>query len=159
MENNQRKPASPKRTTDLQATFVDGFAAGWYMALPESFRTELDIKLTERKKSKNSSYEWTEGPYYSFSEGQVIYDTKDAYTGWQHALQKVDLACQIVAAKPNIPIKMTDAASGKGEFRVLAGYVKFHLFRPDEERTRLVPYIGCHLSQDEFVIFLKTGKL
>lgn len=159
MENKQLEIASTKRSAELNASFTDGFADGWYMALKDSFKMELDIKLTDRKKNKISYYEWTQGPYYCFSEGQLIYDAREAYTIWQDALKKVNLACQVVAAKPNIPIKIDNDVTGKPEYRVLEGYVQFVLFIPDEKRTKLVPYVGYHLSQNNFVSFLKTGKL
>jgi hypothetical protein len=159
MENKPLDMESTKRSTMLQADFVDGFADGWYMAVKESFKMELDLKLTERKKNKIVYYEWTQGPYYCFSEGQLIYDVRDAYTCWQDALKKVNLACQIVAAKPNIPIKIENEVTGKAEFKVLEGYVLCVLSRPDDGRTKLVPYVGYKLSQNDFVNFLKTGKL
>lgn len=159
MENNKTEIPSPKRSKHLNANFIDGFAAGWYMALSDSFKMELDIKLTERKKNKNSFYEWTQGPYYCFSDGQLIYDTNEAYTCWQEALNKINIACQIVTAKPNIPIKIENEVTGKPEYRVFNGYVKFLLFKPDEGRTKLVPYVGYNVSQNDFVLFLKTGKL
>jgi hypothetical protein len=148
-----------KRSSELIADFVDGFAVGWYMAIKESFKMELDIEFTERKREKTSYYEWTQGPYYCFSEGQVIYDAKDGYTCWQESVKKVNLACQIVAAKPNIPAKIDSEVTKKSEFRVIAGNVQFILFRPDEERTKLVSYVGYNLSQNDFVNFLKTGEL
>lgn len=159
MDKNQTEKISTKRSATLNATFIDGFADGWYMALKESFKMELDIKLTERKKNKISYFEWTQGPYYCFSEGQLIYDEKEAYSCWQDALKKINLACQVVAAKANIPIKIDNEVTGKPEYRVLDGYVKFILFKPDEGRTKLIPYIGYNLSQNEFVSFLKAGKL
>lgn len=159
MDKKQTEVVSAKRSTDLNACFIDGFADNWYMALKESFKMELDIKLTERKKNKVAYHEWTQGPYYCFSEGQLIYDSRAAYTCWQDALAKVNLACQIVAAKPNIPIKTDNTVTGKPEFRVLEGYVQFILFKPDAERTKLVPYVGYELSQANFINFLKTGQL
>ncbi|KAA0893556.1 hypothetical protein [Oryzomonas rubra] len=148
-----------ERSRNLIANFIEGFADGWYMALQDSFKVELDIKLTERKKDKISYYEWIQGPYYCFSEGQLIYDAREAYTHWQNGLKKINLACQIVAAKPNIPIKIVNEVTDKTEYRVLDGYVKFLLFKPDEGHTRLVPYVGYNFSQNDFVNFLKTGEL
>lgn len=159
MDNNQTDIVSTKRSAELNASFIDEFADGWYMALKDSFKMELDIKLTERKKNKIAYYEWTQGPYYCFSDGQVIYDATEAYTCWQDALKKVNLACQIVAAKPNIPLKYDNEVTGKPEYRVLEGYVEFVLFKPDEGRTKLVPFVCYNLSQNDFVVFLKTGKL
>lgn len=142
-----------RRSIDLVANFVDGFADGWYMAVKDSFKMELDIKLTWINKI------WTQGPYYCFSEGQIFYDVREGYCGWQDALKKINLACQIVAATPKIPLKVNNDFSEKTEPMTFPGNVQFVLFRPDEERTKLIPYVGYNLSQDDFVNFLKTGKL
>jgi len=40
--------ASTKRSTQLIANFVNGFADGWFMKVPECFKRELDIQLTPR---------------------------------------------------------------------------------------------------------------
>jgi hypothetical protein len=163
MVNRQLETAAttrPKRSSELIASFVDGFAVGWHMALKESFRRELDIELTERKKGKTTWYEWTQGPYYCFSEGQLIYDAQDAYGScWQTALEKIHLACHIVAAKPNVPVKVDNDVTGKSTYRVLEGFVRFVVYKPDNDRSRLVPHVGYELSQNEFVNFLKTGTL
>jgi hypothetical protein len=162
MENKQMEIKSLKRaerTTELIANFIEGFADGWHMALKESFKIELDIKFSERKKDKVSFYEWTQGPYYCFSEGQTIYDVKDGYTCWQEALKKVSIVCQVIAARPNIPFKYYNEVTDKNEIRVLDGYVRFVLFKPDKERTKLDTCICYHLTQNEFVNFLKTGEL
>ena len=89
----------------------------------------------------------------------MIYDSKEAYSCWDNALKNINIACQIVAAKPNTPIKIDNDVTGKPEYRVLSGYVRFLLFRPDDGRTKLVPYVGYQLSQNKFVNFLKTGEL
>lgn len=159
MDNNSTDIISTKRSTNLIANFVDGFADGWYMAIKESFKMELDIKLTPRKKNKQSYDEWTQGPYYCFSEGQIIYDTKVAYNCWIDALKCVTTACQIVEAKPNMPIKTENATTDKPEYKVLDGYVRFMLFKPDDEQTKLIPYVDYKFSQNDFVRFLKTGQL
>lgn len=159
MDNRLLVTESSKRSNVLIANFEDGFADGWYMAVKECFRMELDIKLTERKKNKIAYNEWTQGPYYCFSEGQIFYDTRDGYVDWGTAINKVKIACQIISAKPNSPIKFENELSGKTEFKVLEGFVKFLLFSPNEERTKLVPYVGYNLTQNEFIKFLKTGAL
>src|SRR5690349_8992526 len=112
MDKSLTENVSTRRSTDLIANFTDGFADGWHMALKESFKMELDIKLTLRKKNKISYIEWTQGPYYCFSEGQLIYDTREAYTCWKDALKNVNVACQVFAAKPNIPIKIDNEITG-----------------------------------------------
>ena len=39
---------SGKRSDKLIATFKEGFADNWYMAVKECFRSQLDIKYTSR---------------------------------------------------------------------------------------------------------------
>lgn len=39
---------SGKRSDKLIATFKEGFADNWYMAVRDCFRTQLDIKYTSR---------------------------------------------------------------------------------------------------------------
>lgn len=50
----------------LIANFVDGFALGWKMAVPESFKEALDIKLTPRKFAGKTEMLWTQGRIYDF---------------------------------------------------------------------------------------------
>jgi hypothetical protein len=150
---------STKRSAVLQANFVDGFAEGWYMAIKECFKMELDIKFTERKKNKITYFEWTQGPYYCFSEGQIFYDAMEGYYCWKDALKEVNLACQIIAAKPNTSLKYDNDVNGKTEFKIMEGYVHFSLFKPDEARSKLVPFVEHTLSQNDFVSFLKTGEI
>lgn len=47
------------RTTDLIATFKDGFAVGWAFKVGEHFRDQLDIKLLLRTRTKPKTGEWT----------------------------------------------------------------------------------------------------
>ena len=58
-----------KRRRNLEANFVNGYADGWYMAVKECFRNELDIESTERKRNKQSFFEWIQGPYFSLAKG------------------------------------------------------------------------------------------
>ncbi len=39
---------SLKRSDQLIANFIDGYAEGWFMKVPECFKRELDIQLTPR---------------------------------------------------------------------------------------------------------------
>lgn len=91
-----------KRHTNLIADFVDGYAHGWHMAVKECYRNELDIKYTGRKKHKQSFFEWTQGPYFSFAEGHMFYDTPKAYKKWGDAIKDIKIACKIVSATPTI---------------------------------------------------------
>ena len=60
---------SEDRSTVLIASFQDGFAAGWKMAVPEAFKEPLDIKLTPRKIKKKDELVWTQGRIFNFKEG------------------------------------------------------------------------------------------
>jgi hypothetical protein len=145
------------RSAELVASFDNGFVVGWHMAVRESFKEELDIKLTDRKKDKISYREWTQGPYFCFSEGQVFYDSSQAYSNWQNALANINTACQIVEAKPNTPQKVVNERTGKNTFRISDGYVKFVLFKPNADRDKLIGFVGYHMTQNQFVKFLQYG--
>jgi len=147
------------RSTELIATFEDGFAVGWHMAVRECFKEELDIKLIDRIKHKISYIEWTQGPYFCFSEGQIFYDSKQGYSNWHNAMANINIACQIIEAKPNVPDKYVNEITGKNNFKISEGYVKFVLFKPNAERNKLKADDEYHMTQNQFVKFLQYGEL
>jgi len=141
-----------KRQTQLIANFVNGYAKGWFMAVKECYRNELDIKLTERKKDKQSYLEWTQGPYFSFAEGQLFYDTPQAYKKrkWGQALKVIKKACKITSATPTILDRNKN---------LVEGTVNFTMYKPDKQNMSLITVRDYKVSQREFVDFLKTGQL
>jgi len=139
-----------KRHTHLIADFVNGFADGWVMAVKECYRNELDIKLTERKRDKQPYLEWTQGPYFSFDEGHLFYDTPKAYQKWGQALKTIKIACKITSATPTTLDK---------DKNLVEGVVEFTKYKPDANFTSMVAVQDYKLSQREFVNFLKTGRL
>ena len=139
-----------KRHTQLIADFVNGYAEGWFMAVKECYRNELDVKLTERKKNKQSYSEWTQGPYFSFAEGHLFYDTPKAYRKWGQALKIMKKACKITSSTPTILDKNKN---------LVEGTVNFTTYKPDKKATSLIAIQDYKVSQREFVDFLKTGQL
>ena len=137
-----------KRNTRLIANFVDGYADGWHMAVKECYRNELDIKLTERKKGKQSFMEWTQGPYFAFAEGDLFYDTPKAYKKWAQAIRTIKIACKIISATP------TNIDKNKN---LVEGTVRFTIYKPDDNFESLVAIQSYESSQEEFVNFLRTG--
>lgn len=146
-----------EKTTELIANFKDGFADGWYIAVKECFKEELDIKLTDKKKDKISYREWLQGPYFCFSEGQILYDSKQGYSNWRNAIANINIACQIIEAKPNRPEKFVNEITGKNSFRISEGYVKFVLFKPNADCNKLTGVAEYHMTQNQFVKFLQYG--
>lgn len=139
-----------KRHTNLIANFVGGYAAGWFMAVKECYRNELDIKYTGRKKHKQSFFEWTQGPYFSFAEGHIFYDTPKGYEKWGEAIKAIKIACKVVSATPTMLDKNK---------KLVEGMVAFTIYKPDAKLTSLKAVKDYKLSQTEFVNFLKTGLL
>jgi hypothetical protein len=139
-----------KRHTQLITDFVKGYAEGWFMAVKECYRNELDIKFTERKKDNKSYSEWTQGPYYSFAEGHLFYNTPKAYKKWSQAIKAIKIACKITSASPTILDKNKN---------LVEGVVNFTIYKPDKGGGSLRAVREYKLSQREFVEFLKTGRL
>jgi hypothetical protein len=142
-----------KRHTQLIAKFVNGYAEGWFMAVRECYRNELDIKLTKRKKNGQSYLEWTQGPYFSFAEGHLFYDTPRAYKKnkkWGQALKVIKKACKIKSSTPTTLDKNR---------KLIEGTVNLTMYKPDKKATSLIAIQDYKVSQKEFVEFLKTGQL
>ena len=171
-----------KRSLELIANFVDGYAEGWYFAVMEAFKDQLDIKLTvrkepvlidgkeqweekkdkkgnilyredgkpRRKKKTKDVLKWTQGRFFNFSEGQVLYDSPKAYLPlWRDALKHIKLRCEIVRAIP----------SGLNEGQFNHGSVTFTLSKPNKDRTGLEMIDQYHLTQTDFVAYLRRGLM
>ena len=165
----------------LIANFVDGFALGWKMAIPESFKEALDIKLTPRRLAGKTEMLWTQGRIYDFHEGDTIYDTKLAYEEWGKALKHFTLSVQVQFASSSGYVtyetietkdKKLEVIQQKGKTkskeetidglvvkkqRLDHGLVRFRVYRPNEERTAVEECEVVECTQDDFVAFLQTG--
>lgn len=139
------------RSLELIAEFDRGFARGWFYAVGEFFRDELDIRYTPRVVDDRTVMCWTQGRCFGFREGHVLYDTPAAYQKWDEALKEIAYMCEIQKGAPSVP--------GRKRGTVVEGYVEFILLKPDAERTRLEPRGHYACTQTEFVEYLKTGNL
>ena len=165
----------------LIANFEDGFALGWKMAVPESFKEALDIKLTSRKFAGKTEMLWTQGRIYDFHEGDTLYDKKEAYQEWGKALKKLTLCVQVQYAesssyityetietnhkeievihqkgKSKLTEKIIDGLEVKKQ-RIDHGLVRFKVYRPNEEKNALEERDLIECTQDDFIAFLQTG--
>ena len=133
-----------KRLTDLLKPAEAPYAEGWFMCVGNCFNDPLDIRLTERDKLPV----WTQGAAFSFREGDTLYDTRDAYQEWAKAMKSISLCVQV---KQAIPAGID--ADGKRS----PGSVTIDIFKPNEERTKLVSCGHYTMSQYSFVRFLISG--
>ncbi len=127
------------RSLDLIANFVDGYAVGWHFKVGDYFKDQLDIQLTLRKEGGKSVMRWTHGKLYCFDIGHVIYSGKDT-----------NIVCQVQRAVPN---RIDE--SGK----IINGSVTFTWTRFDNKGAYVETVEQYHLTQNDFVDYLKTGEL
>jgi hypothetical protein len=153
-----------RRSTSLIATFRDGYAKDWHMAVRDSFRPQLDIKYTPRieRSSKGDGKKefkrWTQGPRIAFDKGHVIYDTPLGYQVWDKAIKHIKRACVVIDAKPNY-IKIEAAPNASGNIKELIdGFVEVEFLVPNNNKTKLIKDDEKIMSQIEFVEFLMTGN-
>jgi len=139
-----------KRQKQLIADFVNGYADGWHMAVKECYRNQLDIKFTERKKNNKPYFEWTQGPYYSFAEGHLFYDTPKAYKKWNQAIKAIKIVCKITSATPTMLDKNKN---------LLEGVVNFTIYKANKQFESLIAAGDYKVSQKGFVNFLKIGRV
>ena len=144
--DSKEKDKSDRRSIIIIAMFDQGFAAGWKMAVSESFRESLDIRLTDRIYEGINKKVWTQGNGFSFNEGATIYDTKLAYEAkWGDALKQIKVGVKVISSEPaSTPRKR--------------GQVKFNVMRPNSDFTSIQVTETFVTTQDEFVCLLQTGK-
>ena len=150
---------SGKRSDKLIATFKEGFADNWYMAVRDCFRTQLDIKYTSRIKTQSKEAVkreiklWTQGPRIAFDKGNIFYDTPYAYQVWNEAIKHIKLACVVINGKPN------DIKKKRKINELIDGFVEVDFLIPNNDKTKLIKRDEKKLSQNEFVEFLMHGNL
>ena len=123
----------------------EGGTQGWAFAIPPSFKAAFDIRCGIRIENGFKRETWTQGRNYSFSCGDVLYDSPKGYEVWSEALQHINTCLQVVTA---IPARLRSD-----------GHVTFQVSHPDKQRTRLVTGNIYTCSQVEFVALLRTGRL
>jgi len=135
------------RSENLIAEFENGYAKGWAFAVSKAFRDQLDIRKTDRVIAGNTRSVWTQGSAYCFDVGHILYDTPKAYQIWKTALKYINIACQVQKATP------------AGVTPEENGMVLFEIFKPDEQRKKLVPNGFYRTDQVQFVAFLQSGEI
>jgi hypothetical protein len=156
---------SGKRSDRLIATFKEGYADNWYMAVKDCFRSHLDIKYTSRieKQSKSALKtevkRWTQGPRIAFDKGHIFYDTPNGYQVWNEAIKHVRLACVVINGKPNDVKKEKSLNRKKNINQLIDGFVEVEILAPNIDKTKLIKHDEKKMSQNEFVEFLIYGDL
>ena len=155
---------SGKRSDRLIATFKEGYADNWYMAVRDCFRSQLDIKYTSRIENqskgalKTEVKLWTQGPRIAFDKGHIFYDTPYGYQLWNEAIKHVKLACVVINGKPNDVKKEKSPNSKKKINKLIDGFVEVEFLIPNNDKTKLIKRDEKKMSQNEFVEFLMSGN-
>ena len=134
------------RSLKLIANFIDGYAEGWHFAVGECFKDELDIKYVDRVIKGKKIKKWTQGPYFCFAEGHIIYDIPKEY----HFQNESCKVCSVIRATPN-------QLDGNGKF--IHGFVTFKLSQLIGNWDSYETIGQYNLTQNAFVDFLQTGNL
>lgn len=129
-------------------------AIDWYMYVDERFNTALSIERTIRVTSAGKDKIWTQGTGFSFSAGDKIYDTREAYGLWSPT--RIRRCFSVISAYP-----ASSATRQTAEGQILAGYrgeVTFEVWAPSSCGTRLEPNaVTQRMTQDDFVRLLIVG--
>lgn len=143
------RTARDVRLTELLKPPEDWSPTEWFMAIPPFFNEALDIQQTQRIKDKMSMLVWTQGTTFHFKAGDMLYDTKAAYSPWEEALPHIGLCIQVtegIAAGSSLP----DGSRGSGS-------IDFAAFKPNHKRDALEKVCEHSMTQDDFVRFLICG--
>lgn len=134
------------RLTTLMRAPEDA-SADWFMHVPVCFNNALDIRRTIRVGADKPV--WTQGANFSFSAGDTIYDTTQAYDRWADALLHIRYCFHVSQATAVSP-----PTTGAGR---QPGSVTFTVSTPNEPRSALSHVRTSTVTQDEFVRLLITG--
>lgn len=126
---------------------IQEYTEGWHVCLPSCFNDSLDIKLI----SLVSGPTWTQGGFFSFSEGDVLYDKKEGYLVWREALKCISFSIQITRATPVVSTPQDNTLS--------PGLVEFTIYKPNKDRTKIEPVEHKSMTQYDFVKFLICGEI
>ncbi|MFM8364220.1 MAG: hypothetical protein ACKOAS_03625 [Verrucomicrobiota bacterium] len=137
-----------KRSLDLLKNPEAPSPSDWFLCAPAFFNNALDLKLSDRKKDGESLEVWTQGADFSFSVGDTLYDTPEAYEPWDRAIKKIQICVQVVEAV---------AASGTESGARFEGRIKADILVPDSHRKKLFKKTTIETTQDEFVSFILFG--
>ncbi len=159
------KKTREDRLTEFLHDPEDNSPPDWFMYLPKAFNDCLDIQKTSRveyveieplvpggliRKEKITKLVWTQGSCFNFHKGCTIYDTRDAYQPWGEALKKIKYCLKInysAIASPAMNNQNRDPGS-----------VDFTLYKPNKKCAELIEVADYTLTQDEFILFLISGK-
>lgn len=170
-----------ERDLILIANFVDGYSSDFFFKLPTSFRDALDIKLTPRMIHGKTINIYSQGKNFSFKQGDVIHDTKEAYAlEWGEALKYIKHSLQVIDSRDatsdiaetyeinNSQVKYLKVGESEKfinknivitKYSYDPGYVKFQLLQPNVIKEKLVEKSVYECSQENFVLFLQSGLL
>lgn len=143
----REKSTRENRSTDLLKEPHAESTEGWYMHVPSCFHAALDIKLTERKENGKSVLVWTQGSFFSFKTGDILYDTSDINSSWPP--KHMNLCLQVQSG--------ANAGTVEGKNERFPGFVTISIHTPDREKNRIIARFEYTFSQDEFVRFLIAG--
>lgn len=145
----------PRQTTLLRPH--DQFDADWYFCVPPYFNDALDIRLIERVQVKDKKVvrrylEWSQGSSFSFSEGDIVYDTPTIEgEPWREQIKRIGIALQVLKGSK------ADLIGEGDDARRFAGHVECVVLSPDESHERLEERGVVSMSQDDFVRILISG--
>ena len=143
------KAQRQRRLTELLRP-PDVATVDWFMFVPIYFNAALDIQQTTRIIEKRETLQWTQGATFSFSVGDIIYNTPKAYKKWSEAVKHIQYCFHVTDA--------TSVAPANGSAQRRPGTVTFDVLIPDKAKTRLTRGSNYDMTQDEFVRLLIAGS-
>jgi len=164
------------RSPVVLAVFVGGVVPGWRMAVSESFREALDIRLTQRIAGDVKEMVWTQGQCFAFREGDTLHSASGAPKKVSVQVQRASDTCFVERESSTsdeiLHLRTIDLTKEKAKVRgaVFAGVqilekryspgsVTLAVYEPDPNTEKLIERHRVTTTQVDFVSFLQTGLL
>lgn len=124
-------------------------ATDWRFPLPKAFNKALDIRKTDRVIDGQKVKVWSQGSYFTFDVGDMLYSGGNADT-WSESFTKEAVCIQVVDSLYSMPATDTDSR--------YSGEVTLKIFRPHDMNGKS-RYCGTAvISQDALIEYLITGQ-
>jgi hypothetical protein len=146
----EKKKKRENRLLEFLKPVDDVGQQGWFFYVPIHFNEALDIKQTTRQKDLVQYSIWTQGGWFYFKSGDIIYDSPDAYKDWGLNGMQFGYCLQVNSASGAIPATQKTKRN--------SGVVNFSLFKTDKKSRFSDQKNNYSLTQDEFVRFLIIGQ-
>lgn len=140
--DNEIMQLSKKKKNNPVIKFLEsGYSEDWYFKVHRAFEKSMGITMGKEKKIQS--------PVISFQKGDTFHNSLLAYSDWLSYLKDNPITLQVEFS----------SSSGREENNFNFGYVRFEVYKPNNDKTKLEKQSVEECNIFEFLTILKKGLI